>query len=823
MRLISPRHVLTAAVFAAFLLIPVSVRAQGAPARLTEPRGFDFTPDGVWRPRSRQVRQQREAAMMRGDFASLNAALRNAASLAQAGAPAPSPMAVSGVLRVPVFLVAYKNSSIPSLHTPAEYDATLLAAVPTLGRPYTVRTFYQEMSNGLLTVQGQVIGWVQLDSNDTWYEGTQNGLTTSGHVAQLIQEAVSKSDVSIDFSQFDNDGPDGIPNSGDDDGEVDVAVFVQPERDGACGGNSNIWSHRFAVTGWGFPAVQTADNTNSSTHPGKVRVNNYTIQSGVGGTTACDANSIMAIGTIAHETGHAFGLPDLYDTNPSDGDDSEGIGHWGLMSSGNYARPLSPAYMEGWSRNQLGWVSIKNLATSGTYRSGPYTVEDTVYQYTPSAPNARNEYFLIENRQRTMSDSALINSKGPGLLIFHVDPIQLTNGNQINSGPIHGLNLLQADGLDNLGSSLVGFRNRGDAGDPFPGSSGNTALSFNTNPSVRLNDGTLPPFRIDSIRYAGTSDSAILFRFTTGGLTIVKGSDTAATIMVQGTMYNVYRDLFNTGDTLTVAADSAQLSGDGRTQYLYSSWSDGGARTHVATMNSAGLTLTAALGRKFRVVYAAVGPGSVTATGGTASATFIDQGDSVTLTAVPSAGASFVGWNGDTATQNTSVKLRMARPYTVTASFQLALAVQDSALGGSIMGTPYQDTIKVVGGTGTHVFALLNGTLPPGLQLTPGGVLIGTPSKDSTFTFTVRVISGQQFLDLPLRLAVTAPTLAAGSVVNQLLLGGSYLTPNDLTYLDLLGNRNGQYDVGDFTAWLDKTGTVVSAAVMQRAMTRSTP
>ena len=62
---------------------------------------------------------------------------------------------------------------------------------------------------------------------------------------------------------------------------------------------------------------------------------------------------------------------------------------------------------------------------------------------------------------------------------------------------------------------------------------------------------------------------------------------------------------------------------------------------------------------------------------------------------------------------------------------------------------------------------------------------------------------------------------AVNNVVDQLLAGGTHLTANEMTYLDLLGNHNGQYDVGDFTAWLDKTGTVVSAAVMQRAMARS--
>ena len=793
MRSPTPRHILAAAVFAAGLLVPERARAQNAPVRNWEPRGFDFAPDGVWRVRARQVRANREAAMARGDFTSLNAAMQGAARLAQVSGvgptcPATGPLVVCGTLRVPIFLVAYKNSSIPALHTPPEYFDDLLAASPTLGRPFTVRTFYEQMSNGLLSVQGQVIGWVQLDSNDTWYEGGLNGLTSSGHVAQLIQEAVSKSDGSIDYGQFDNDGADGIPNSGDDDGFVDVAVFVQPEKDGACGGNPNIWSHKFFYSGWTGATLPTADVSQKASF-GNVRVNSYTIQSGVGGASSCDATAIMAIGTTAHETGHGFGLPDFYDTDPSDADNAEGIGHWGLMSSGNYARSPSPAHMEGFSRMQLGWVTVRDLVTSGTYTLGPYTVGDTVMRITPTGPNARSEYFLLENRQATLGDTALIATKGPGLLIWRVDPVQYASGrltNRVNTGTVHGLTLMQADGLDNLGCSTLPCSNRGDAGDPFPGSSGNATFGLSTNPSVRLNDGTLPPFKVDSIVQV-VPDGEVRFRYTTGGLTLVWGSDTSAVIKVRGAAYNVYRDVFNTGDTLTVSVDSAQTSADDRTGYLFSGWSDNGARTHVAAMNTAGVTLTANLNRRFKVQYATSGGGTVSAAGTSGpvpTASFILQGDSVTLTAVPAAGASFIGWSGDTLTQNVALKLVMTRPYLVTATFQLAMAVQDSVLGGGIMGVPYQDTVRLVGGTGTYVFAQLSGTLPPGLQLTPGGVFIGTPAKDSSYTFTVRAISGQQFLDL-------------------------------------LGNHNGQFDVGDFTAWLDKTGTVVSADIMQRAMARS--
>jgi M6 family metalloprotease-like protein len=739
---------------------PRALPAQDGPVREWEPRGFDFTPDGVWRRKAAAVAAARAAALARGDFASLNAPMAMAANVLAPGAvPFASMMAVSGVLREPVFIVRFKNTDTTQLHTPAEYNDDLLNVTPMLGRPYTVNSFYDEMSNHLLSIQGQILGWVTLDSTNGWYAGNCNGLCTSGHVAGLMAEAVTKSDTTVDFGQFDNDGPDGIPNSGDDDGFVDLAVFIHPELDGACGpsqaANPDIWSHRFYYAGWTGGFLTTNDtswaNMAHTVMKGLIRVNNYTIQSGVGGATACDPSNIMAIGTMAHETGHAFGLPDFYDTNPTDGDNSEGIGHWGLMSSGNYMVPPSPAHMEGFSRMQLGWVTVRDLAANGTYTLGPYTVGDTIFRITPpGTANSRGEYYLIENRQGTLGDSALVNAfytqngkpKGPGLLVWHVDPVQYANGlglNQINTGPIHALKLEQADGLDNLGSSVSGIRNRGDGGDPYPGSSNNPSFGTSSTPRAMLNSGNYAGFVLDSIRQV-VSGGEMAFRLRFG----------------------------------------------------------------------------------FPVFFATSGSGTVTASNAMASGDLLPVNDSVTLTSSAGAGLTFGGWTGDTTTNNAVLKLRTTHGWTVTAVFQSAIAVLDSALRAPRMGVSYLDTLTMSGGNGFFNFTLQSGsTLPPGLTLAPTGVVFGVPAKDSTYTFTVHVTSGPQSSDLALRLAVSAPTLTVTNVVNQLLGVAAPLTSDEVRYLDLLGNRNNQFDLGDFMAWLDHTGNMVSADVTRRIMTRS--
>lgn len=250
---------------------------------------------------------------------------------------------VSGTAHVPVLMVKYLNTGsdpypVSNLQTEL-FDGPFATG--------TMSQFYDEISYGALDLDGTVYNWVPLSHNDTYYEGSQNGLGGDSNVGELLTEALNYWDPSVDFGLYDNDGPDGVPNSGDDDGYVDFVAFVQPEYGGECGG-SNIWSHSWIYGGWaGYPYAPYTTN-DPRTGGGYIKVQDYTIQPAL----ACDNSTMIEIGVFCHEFGHAFGLPDLYDTNGG----SSGIGHWGLMGSGSWNQPQSPSHMCAWSKMELGWV-----------------------------------------------------------------------------------------------------------------------------------------------------------------------------------------------------------------------------------------------------------------------------------------------------------------------------------------------------------------------------------------------------------------------------------------------------------------------------------
>ncbi len=57
---------------------------------------------------------------------------------------------------------------------------------------------------------------------------------------------------------------------------------------------------------------------------------------------------------------------------------------------------------------------------------------------------------------------------------------------------------------------------------------------------------------------------------------------------------------------------------------------------------------------------------------------------------------------------------------------------------------PYSQTLAAGGGQPPYTWSVIDGTLPPGLQLSSDGALAGTPTASGAFTFTIRVVDAAQ-------------------------------------------------------------------------------
>jgi M6 family metalloprotease-like protein len=331
-------------------------------------------------------------------------------------------------------------------HTVTEFDNLMNQS--NFNGTGSFRDFYSASSFSQLTLNTDVFGWYTAANNSSYY-ADDNGRIVA---RELGREAVDAAEAAgVDFSPYDNDL----------DGKVDGIIFVHAGPGAEEGSITNlyIWSHRSRLSNDGYDV----------TYDG-VLIDDYMFN-----PERRNSNTRMVgVGVFCHEFGHGLGLPDLYDTDDGNGD-SEGIGWWGLMGSGNWAGGEdSPTNFGAWSKIKLNWQTATDITgqIDGFELSPASQVNNEVYRI--STPDVK-EYFLLENRQNVGIDIAL---PGHGLIIWHIDDNLSTNSDETHKW----VDVEEADALNHLDNNT----NRGDGGDPFPGTSNNKIFNDTINPNSKL-------------------------------------------------------------------------------------------------------------------------------------------------------------------------------------------------------------------------------------------------------------------------------------------------------------------------------------------------
>ena len=279
--------------------------------------------------------------------------------------------------------------------------------------------FFREMSGGKLEVEGDVIPKVY-SSEGPAEDYISREPDREGRYGEFNREVLREVDREVDFGLYDNDGPDGVPNSGDDDGFVDF-LFVN-----VLGAPEEGFLYRKA-TGIGSLGLDDPFVTDDPGGPyGHILI-------GRGSTQRVWAFS-QAVGVMAHEYGHFLGLEDLYDTSflirphqPPE-EDGAGIGSWGLMGWGGtgWRGDDAPASMCAWSLEKLGWAEVLTITHDTTVTFEPVRLSRKIYKI----PMTEDEYFLVEYR-RARDSYYDRNIPADGLLIWHID-LTGNNGNEFH-------------------------------------------------------------------------------------------------------------------------------------------------------------------------------------------------------------------------------------------------------------------------------------------------------------------------------------------------------------------------------------------------------
>jgi immune inhibitor A len=163
----------------------------------------------------------------------------------------------------------------------------------------------------------------------------------------------------------------------------------------------------------------------------------------------------------------------------------------GVTSGGD-----TPVHPSAWCKANQGWVAVDNFKTDAVVNIPDVKTSNTVLRLWKNGAPA-SEYFLLENRQQTGFDVSL---PGDGLLIWHVDDSQSTNTDEKH----YKVALMQADAKRDMERNA----NRGDAGDPYPGTGNNRNFNATSNPNSKSYANAVTSVAVTGIGVSGATMTA---------------------------------------------------------------------------------------------------------------------------------------------------------------------------------------------------------------------------------------------------------------------------------------------------------------------------
>lgn len=274
-------------------------------------------------------------------------------------------------------------------------------------------------------------------------------------IGDAINAAINDPTITLDFSKYDWDG----------DKYVDMIFVLYAGKGQADSGiEDTVWPHERKLPDGDY----------------FLQIGDYYINSYACGNELNKDGDIAGIGTICHEFSHCLGFPDFYDTK---NDKLQGMGNWDLMAKGSYnGNSYQPAGFTSYERWVAGWENPTVLTRSESV-SGMRSLQKGGGSYIIRNPGHYDEYYLLENRQKTGWDASL---PGFGMLIVHVDyDKKAWDGNDVNIDPDHQrMTWMPADArYDNNDDGK--YKPEDMATDTYPQPNNNT-FNKDSNPSASL-------------------------------------------------------------------------------------------------------------------------------------------------------------------------------------------------------------------------------------------------------------------------------------------------------------------------------------------------
>ena len=313
--------------------------------------------------------------------------------------------------------------------------------------------FFYQNSCGQFDPQFDVYGPILLKDSLKYY-----GRNKDAKAWEMLKEACEYLDDSldVDFNNYDSDANNVIDF---------VFAFFAGQGENGTNNTNDIWPHAWDV--------RSASGGKTFYFDEKLLMD-YACSNELWG------DYMDGVGTFCHEFTHVLGLPDLYDTSGDYTPICTPAGY-DLLDEGCYNwNSYIPAGMSAYERYELGWLTPTVLSEQKTDTLMHLATSNQAFivPVTEGLDDPREgEYYLFENRQLTGWDQYI---PGHGMLVWHIDyKSSLWNYNAPNNYANHQcIDLVEAGG-----KKKSGYYYTQDDSAPFPGSSGVTAFTDDTNPA----------------------------------------------------------------------------------------------------------------------------------------------------------------------------------------------------------------------------------------------------------------------------------------------------------------------------------------------------
>ncbi len=315
------------------------------------------------------------------------------------GSNAAADVPAQGERRIPVILVEFQDKKFNN--TKERITESMITG------PEGVTQYFVDQSNGQYKPVFDVYGIYCLSQNREYYGG-RNGTTKDKGIGWMVTEACQMAAAdSVSFKPYDTNN----------DYYCDVVIIIFAgvgEAQASMYHPEAIWP-----CNWTLEAAQyysRGGNGAFSPGSGDPYVNHFAVFNELHGSND-NGKTVDGIGTFAHEFGHCLGLPDMYDTG---GNDNYGMGNWDIMCLGCYNNDgYTPVGYSAYEKVFMGWLQYINPEPN-TYYTLPIWNQigkDTDKAVCIRSDMNRNEYFILENRQRVGWDRYL---PGQGIMITHI-------------------------------------------------------------------------------------------------------------------------------------------------------------------------------------------------------------------------------------------------------------------------------------------------------------------------------------------------------------------------------------------------------------------